>query len=300
MSDLIPPMIDGVSPSTIYLEKLDNPPSDLFTFLCQKFPHVDVDEWRRRFVDGLVFWENGELATLNAHYIHGRSVYYYRFLQDEVVVPFEHEILFENKYFMVVDKPHFLTVTPSGDYVCQTLLTRLKQQTSNPNLSPIHRLDKETAGLILISKNVQTRGIYQSLFATNAIHKVYHAIAPRKVAAKFPTDVHLHLMRGEPFYTMRVATSLPPNSHTFICQLKSQGDWTKYELHPTTGKLHQLRVHLNHLGIPIKNDPYYPVVRHKARNDFHAPLQLLAKSLSFTDPMTGKQMSFQSKRTLDF
>lgn len=300
MSNFIPPMVDGVSPSRLYLEKLDRPPIDLFTFLCQKFPHVGVDEWRRRFVDGLVFWENGELATTSTHYMHGRSVYYYRFLYDEVVVPFEHEILFENESFMVVDKPHFLAVTPGGDYVRQTLLTRLKQQTNNPNLSPIHRLDKETAGLILISKNVQTRGIYQSLFAASAIHKIYHAIAPMIEGLVLPINVSLHLMRGEPFYTMAVNAHKLPNSHTYLCQLGVQADWVKYELRPTTGKLHQLRVHLNHLGIPIKNDPYYPVVRHKARNDFRAPLQLLAKSLSFTDPVTGEQMSFHSKRTLDF
>lgn len=300
MSDFVPPMIAGVSPSTIYLEKLVGPPVDLFTFLCQKFPHVGILEWRRRFDDGLVFWENGETTTIDAPYVHGRSVYYYRFLEDEVVVPFVHEVLYENDRFMVVDKPHFLAVTPGGEYVRQTLLTRLKQQTNNPDLSPIHRLDRETAGLILISKDVKTRGIYQSLFSDNAIHKIYHAIAPCNADMTFPMDVHLHLTRGEPFYTMRVDVNTPPNSHTFVHQLETQGDWAKYELHPTTGKLHQLRVHLNHLGMPIKNDPYYPQVKHKARGEFDAPLQLLAKSLSFIDPVTGEQIDFHSRRKLDF
>ena len=296
------PMIDGVSASVIYLEKFNNkeqPPASMFDFLCQKFPHIGADEWRRRFDDGLIFWENGVPCLFDEPYQYGRSIYYYRFLEHEIIVPFAHEIVFENQEFMVVDKPHFLTVTPSGNYVKQTLLTRLKRHSNNPDLSPIHRLDRETAGLILISKNPATRGLYQALFKSQAIKKIYHAIAPIQQNLTFPLDLHLHLTRGEPFYTMTVADDTP-NSHTHIRLIATQGDWAKYELHPTTGKLHQLRVHLNHLGLAIKNDPYYPCVRHKADGDFSQPLQLLAKSLCFIDPVTGEQMSFESKRQLAF
>lgn len=297
----IPPMREGVSPSVIYLEKIHQMAKSfgVFEFLCQNFPHVGANEWRRRFDTGLVFWDDGSHVRIGELYEHGRSIYYYRFLDDEVVVPFEHEIIFENQDLMVVDKPHFLAVTPAGNYVKQTLLTRLKQQTDNANLSPIHRLDRETAGLILISKNPKTRGLYQSLFASHAIAKVYHAIAPAMPDVALPSDVRLHLARGEPFYTMQVLDK-PANTHTHIRRIATQGDWAKYELHPTTGKLHQLRVHLNHLGAPIKNDPYYPVVRHKAPDDFTKPLQLLAHSLSFTDPITTQTMTFYSKCCLDF
>lgn len=296
------PMIDGVSPSVIYLEKFSHAhqtPASVFEFLCQKFPHIATDEWQRRFADGLIFWDDGERCHHQAPYEYGRSIYYYRFLEHEITVPFSHEIIFENQELMVVDKPHFLTVTPSGNYVKQTLLTRLKQQSGNPDLSPIHRLDKETAGLILISKNPATRGLYQALFQSQNIKKVYHAIAPVHQNLALPMDLHLHLVRGEPFYTMTVADGTP-NSHTHIVHLQTKGDWAKYELHPSTGKLHQLRVHLNHLGIAIKNDPYYPCVRHKAEGDFTAPLQLLAHSLCFTDPITGRLMSFVSNRRLEF
>lgn len=294
-----PPMIDGVSASTIYLEKMSGTqPKCLYDFLCQKFAHIDGDEWRQRFADGRVFWDDGTPASGNDVYEHGRAIYYYRSLASEVPVPFCHEILFENSALMVVDKPHFLTVTPSGQYVQQTLLTRLKKDSGNPDLSPIHRLDKETAGLILISKDPTTRGLYQSLFASRAITKLYHAIAPYRQMLGV-VDVHLHLHRGEPFYTMAVGDDTP-NSHTQIRQLSQHGEWAKYELRPTTGKLHQLRVHLNHLGIPIKNDPYYPTVCHKAADDFGSPLQLLAKSLFFIDPITGEEMSFESHRRLEF
>lgn len=295
------PMLDGVSASMIYLEKMDAvvQPKRLFDFLCQKFAHIAVDEWRQRFVDGLVFWDDGVPACIDDEYDYGRTIYYYRFLKHEIIVPFSHEIIFENQELMVVDKPHFLTITPSGQYVQQTLLTRLKKDSGNSKLSPIHRLDKETAGLILISKNPATRGLYQSLFKSQNIKKIYHAIAPVRHDLMFPLDLHLHLVRKEPFYTMKVADGTP-NSHTHITHLQTRGDWAKYELYPTTGKLHQLRVYLSHLGIPIKNDPYYPTVRHKAPDDFGSPLQLLAKSLSFIDPITGELMAFESKRQLEF
>ncbi|MBE9590512.1 pseudouridylate synthase [Moraxella sp. K127] len=303
MLQTAPPMKDGVSPSRIYLEKLNNTPKNLLVFLCQKFPHVSFDEWWARFENGDVWSDTTEGGFVplmsDAPYLHGRTIYYYRSLACEVVVPFDYQIIFENDEFMVVDKPHFLAVTPSGSYVKQTLLARLKADTGNADLSPIHRLDRETAGLILISRNVATRHRYQALFAHHAINKVYHAIATVNHNLTMPTDVRLHLERGEPFYVMCVNTDKPVNTHTHIDILAVKGDLAKYELRPTTGKLHQLRVHLNHLGTPICHDPYYPSVRHKPKDDFTSPLQLLAKHLVFDDPITGERREFTSRQELD-
>ena len=299
LSKSMPPMIDGVSPSRLYLEKLSHQPDSLFVFLCEKFPHITPDEWRGRFGFGQVLDEDLTRLDVNARYVAGRTIYYYRILADEIVVPFEHYVLFENDEFMVVDKPHFLAVTPTGDYVKQTLLTRLKMDTNNPNLSPIHRLDRETAGLILISKNPATRHLYQALFAHHAICKVYHAIC---IAYNPPAslDVSLHLERGEPFYIMRVCSHKPANTHTHIRLMDKHEGLAKYELYPTTGKLHQLRVHLAHLDMPIRHDPYYPAICHKPKGDFGSPLQLLAKRLSFTDPITAHRWEFESGRELVF
>lgn len=294
-----PPMKNGVSPSRLYLEKLACPPATLFEFLCQKFPQISPETWRQRFENQDVLSETHTPFALHSPYEQGKTIYYYKAVKGEIKVPFDYQILFENQEFILVDKPHFLTVSPAGDHVQETLLTRLKTATGNDALSPIHRLDKETAGLILISKNPDTRGLYQSLFARHAITKVYHAIA-RTAASPLPQAVSLHLERGEPFYTMRVNPDKPANTHTLIKELSRQGGWAKYELTPTTGKLHQLRVHLSYLGIPIKNDPFYPTVRHKDKGDFSAPLQLLAKSLAFTDPITDKRYDFCSALTLEF
>lgn len=291
-----PPMQNGVSPSSLYLEKIANPPC-LLDFLVTKFPHIDRATWQHRFYLGKVLDENHKPLSANDKYQQGTTIYYYRELASEAIVPFCHQILFETPEFMLVDKPHFLTVSPAGNHVQETLLTRLKQATGNDALSPIHRLDKETAGLILISKNPDTRGLYQSLFARHAIQKTYHAIAPTSTLP-LPDFLSLHLERSEPFYTMQVNASKPANTHTFIKALEQQDNWTKYELTPTTGKLHQLRVHLAYLGIPIKNDPFYPIIRHRSANDFSTPLQLLAKELSFTDPITGQAYHFSSSLSL--
>ncbi len=293
------PLKHGVSPSRLYLEKLNPTPTSLLAFLCDKFPHITPKVWQERFDAQQIFDHTGKALSSNHPYHHGSYIFYYRHVADEIAVPFTHRLIFENDDIMVVDKPHFLTTAPAGRYVKETLLSRLKDSTQNTNLSPIHRLDKDTAGLLLISKNPATRHLYQGLFASGQIHKVYHAIAPYQ-AFDFPIKVSVHLDRGEPFYTMKVCQDKAPNTTTDIRLLSRNGDLAKYELSPSTGKLHQLRVHMYHLGIPITNDPYYPKVKHRADDDFDRPLQLLAKSLQFIDPITGQKMMFVSDRALLF
>lgn len=292
-----PPMIDGVNASQVYLPKLAQPTGKLFDYLCEKFPHIAAHEWQQRFQDQLIFDEYGQILTLNTPYLENSHIFYYRFLEHEIHVPFQAHILFENDHFIAVDKPHFLTISPTGQYLQETLLVRLKKATNNPDLTPIHRLDRETAGIVLISKCAQTRGIYQQLFAERQVQKVYHAIAAYRPELIFPQEVKLRMEKGQPFYTMRIVDG-EINSSTKIQLLDHNHTWAKYQLHPETGKQHQLRVHLNHLHIPIKNDPFYPTVMHKNEADFSHPLQLLAKELWFKDPISQKEMHFTSLKEL--
>lgn len=289
----IPPMINGVSASKVFLPRLNILPKCLFDYLCEEFQHIQASEWKQRFEDKLIYNEHGEQLTIDSAYLPDSVVFYYRFLAHEVHVPFEHHIIFENDHLLVVDKPHFLTISPTGQYVQETLLVRLKQQTNNPNLTPIHRLDRETAGIVLFSKKVISRGVYQQMFASRDVKKIYHAIAPFNAKLHFPQHVALRMEKGQPFYIMQVVDG-SANSETDIHLLQHDQTWAKYELYPKTGKQHQLRVHLNFLGLAIKNDPFYPMVQHKPEDDFSAPLQLLAKHLSFIDPITGQKMQFNS------
>ncbi|WP_432209565.1 RluA family pseudouridine synthase [Acinetobacter variabilis] len=292
-----PPMLNGVTASKVFLQATADSPKTVYAYLCAQFPHIDPSEWQSRFDNGLVYDAQGNTLTIESSFQANTHCFYYRFLAHEVHVPFQHQILFENEHLLVVDKPHFLTMSPTGQYVQETLLVRLKQQTGNEHLTPIHRLDRETAGVVLISKCVQSRGFYQQMFATRQVQKTYHAIAAYRDDLNFPLITKLKMEKGQPFYTMQVVEG-EPNSETEVQLLQHNGQWGKYELKPHTGKQHQLRVHLSHLGIPIQNDPFYPQVSHKADDDFSAPLQLLAKHIQFTDPVTQKQMQFSSELEL--
>ncbi len=292
-TEFIPPMIDGVSASKVFLPKTSSKPNSVYQYLCQQFPHIESAEWQQRFLDGLIYDALGNVLTVHAPYIENSHVFYYRFLAHEIPVPFEHEVLFENEHLLVIDKPHFLTISPTGQYVQETLLVRLKKHTGNEYLTPIHRLDRETAGVVLFSKQVSTRAVYQEMFARREVKKTYHAIAPFHADLIFPCYTRYRMEKGEPFYTMQVVEG-NINSETEIDLIEHDAIWGKYELKPTTGKQHQLRVHLNSLGIAIKHDPFYPVVQHKREDDFSAPLQLLAKHIAFTDPVSRQQMRFSS------
>ena len=294
-AEFIPPMINGVSASKVFLQP--STATTVYDYLCTQFPHIQTSEWQSRFQEGLVYDAQGNSLNLNSLFQANSHCFYYRFLAYEVHVPFEHQILFENEHFMVIDKPHFLTMSPTGQYVQETLLVRLKKQTGIEHLTPIHRLDRETAGVVLISKNVASRGIFQQLFATRQVQKTYHAIAGYREELRFPQIVRLRMDKGQPFYTMQVLEG-EPNSESEITLLEQKDHLAKYELKPHTGKQHQLRVHLNFLGIPILNDPFYPSVAHKADNNFSAPLQLLAKHIQFIDPITQQLMQFSSEQVL--
>ena len=293
IQNFTPPLINGVSASKVFLPN-DLTVNTVFEYLCQHFPHIQPQEWQQRFADQLIYAADGSILTLESPYTANTHIFYYRFLAHEIHVPFQHEILFENEDLLVVDKPHFLTMTPTGQYVQETLLVRLKKQTGNQDLTPIHRLDRETAGVVLFSKKPESRGMYQQLFAERKVQKVYHAIAAYHPELKFPLTVQLHLEKGNPFYIMQINPEKLSNTETYIELLEQTQHHAKYLLKPKTGKQHQLRVHLNYLGIPILHDPFYPTVQHKADDDFSCPLQLLAKQIQFVDPISQQEMHFMS------
>ena len=198
---------------------------------------------------------------------------------------------------MVADKPHFLPVTPSGHYLQETLLVRLKNKLGLNDLIPIHRIDRETAGLVLFSVNLAERNAYQSLFRRHEVVKHYEAIAAANRDLIFPIIRKSRIVEDTPFFRQREIEG-PPNSETHIRVLQVMANKARYALSPVTGKKHQLRVHMNALGLPIMNDRMYPPVSITPDDDYRRPLQLLAKSIAFTDPMTGQQRQFESQLNL--
>lgn len=291
---------EGVSSSRVYLPK-DAQYESLLDFFIKYFPHIDSEEWAARFTAGLVMTQEGKPVSASDVYTPNTHLLYFRRLAREPEIPFDLRVLFIDEHIVVVDKPHFLPVTPSGLYLQQTVLNRLKKQTGLQNLSPIHRIDRDTAGLVIFSVNPSERAFYQNLFRDRLIKKIYEAIAPHseKLISKLPLTYQSRIEESEQFLQMYELAG-EPNSETLVEFIQTFGAWAKYRLTPVTGKKHQLRCHLNALGIPIRHDQIYPILTPYQGYDldFSKPLQLLAKEIAFKDPITGRERLFVSQRVL--
>ncbi|GAB2661177.1 pseudouridine synthase [Arenimonas aestuarii] len=290
-----PPGHDGLAASTLQL-----PPGDWPTVLdclCERFPAVPRLAWLDRMARGRVLDDEGRRITPETRFRVGLEVHYYREVVDEPRIPFEEAVLHADEHLLVADKPHFLPVTPAGAHVHETLLGRLIRRTGNPDLVPLHRIDRETAGLVLFSTNPQSRARYQALFRERRIQKLYEAIAPALPDLSFPCVRRSRIVAGEPFFRMQEVDG-PANSETQMDVIeRGDADW-RYALTPVSGRKHQLRLHMAALGAPIANDRLYPLVDHRPPGDYSAPLRLLAKRLSFIDPLNGGPRRFCSARQL--
>lgn len=256
-----------------------------------------ADEFSRRFGpeglakvrDGGVVDAEGAVISLSTVLPAGAHVYLYRELPDEVVVPFDIPVLYRDDNIVVVDKPHFLATMPRGGHVAQTALVRLRRSLDLPELSPAHRLDRLTAGVLLFTVRREVRGAYQTLFARGLVSKTYVARSSSAASVALPLVVRSRIIKRR---GVLQAAEEPgePNAETLVEALAD--GW--YRLSPRTGRTHQLRVHMASLGLPIDNDPLYPRIVEVAADDFSAPLQLVAQRLEFDDPLSGEPRSFVS------
>jgi tRNA pseudouridine32 synthase/23S rRNA pseudouridine746 synthase len=290
-----PPALNGLAASSLHLPR--GAWTTVLDCLTAHFNAISREQWLDRMARGLVLAADGTRLDAASPYREGLLIYYYREVANETPIPFAERILFADEHLVVADKPHFLPVTPVGNYVRETLLTRLQNRLGNPQLSPLHRIDRGTAGLVMLSASSETRDAYQRLFRDRLIEKKYLAIAPALPEASFPLLRATRIVRGEPFLLSAEVPGVA-NSHTRI-EVEQRGDvhW-RYALYPTTGKKHQLRVHMAALGAPIVNDDFYPRLVQREPDDFSRPLQLLAQSLSFVDPLTHQSRRFESELTL--
>src|SRR4030095_14310242 len=280
------PTVVGVTPSSRWLPP--GPWKTVLDFFQDQYPWVAVETWTTRMAKGEVLDEYGRTVDPQTAYRAGACIFYYRELENETVIPFVEQVLYQDEHILVADKPHFLPVMPSGRFLRQTLLVRLRNTYNFQSLVPIHRLDRETAGVVLFSIHPETKGQYTSLFRERKVTKVYEALAPSIDANRLPTISRSRIVRGEPFFRMKEVAGVA-NSETQITCLRTIGCKSIYRLTPITGRKHQLRLPLAALGIPIVNDKLYPVIRPVDDDDFSRPLKLLAKSLAFQDPISGQQ-----------
>lgn len=286
-----PPAIDGIAASRLQLPP--GPWATVLDCLCAQFRAIGRETWLERMARGRVLDADGRPVRSDTAYRLGAEVRYFREVHDEPQIPFAETIVFVDEYIVVADKPHFLPVTPAGRFVRETLLARLVQRLGNHDLVPLHRIDRDTAGLVLFSADPATRAAYQALFRERRISKRYEALAPPLPTLAFPHLRNSRLVRGEPFFRMQEVDGAL-NSETRIEVLEREGPLWRYGLEPITGRKHQLRVHMAALGAPILNDPFYPVLAERADDDYLSPLKLLAKSLAFVDPLSGETRQFES------
>ena len=283
---VLPDVVDGRWPT-------------ILDFLDEKFHGVSREEIVDRMARGDVRNADGTPALPTQPYRAQQKLYYYREIADEPKIPFTESILFEDELLVVADKPHFLPVTPAGRFLQETLLVRLKRRLGIEALAPMHRIDRETAGLVLFTKQAEMRGAYQTLFEFRAVQKTYEAWAGWRDDLALPMVYRSHLQVGGHFMRMREAIDdRAANSETAISLIERRGDSAHYRLEPMTGKKHQLRVHMASLGIPILNDQIYPIHVTADAQDLSRPLQLLAAAISFRDPITGVERTFESRLSL--
>ncbi len=290
-------------PSKITLPQENKGWKTVLEFLVHHFPLIEKDVWQERIVKGKIHWLSGEVIRIETSFKASQIICYYREVKDEPKIPFSHKIIYQDQHILVADKPHFLPVTPGGKYVNECLLERLRKENNLPDIVPMHRLDRETAGLVIFSINQQSRGTYCQLFAEQQISKTYQAIAeiPDKILQQqLPQHwkIENRLEKSKPTFTMHEVKGAI-NAQSEISLIKIKNQLGLFELKPITGKTHQLRLHMMKSETPILNDKFYPRLLAEQPDNFDKPLQLLAKELSFKDPLTNKLHTFKSKRQLE-
>lgn len=291
------PQRDGVDPVRVRLPGTGRW-ATVRDHLVARFP-VGSDVVDGMFDAGLIVGADGRPVPADAPCVPGLFVWFHRELPAEVPVPFPLEIVYRDEHIVVADKPHFLATTPRGSHVAQTALARLRRELGIPLLGAAHRLDRLTAGLVLFTVRPEERGAYQTLFRDRLIHKEYEAVAPHDPTLALPLTVRNRIVKESGVLTAREVEG-EPNALSRVELLDHRADGlARYRLVPGTGQTHQLRVHMSDLGIPILGDPLYPEVTGPVpAGDFRRPLQLLARTLEFTDPVTGARHRLRSGRTL--
>ena len=294
------PMRDGVGATRLHVP-LRGPWPTVSAYMVERFFHLDPEKLLQRFDRGEIVAGDGSPVPRDAPLGAVEFVWYYREPPAEQEIPFTEEILHEDDHLVVIDKPHFLPTTPGGKFLQNSALVRLRNRLGNPDLAPIHRLDRATAGLLMFSVRPATRGAYQLLFENRQVQKVYEAVSARPAEwdeTRFPLVYRNHITKPRGQLRVDVDDEREPNAETLIELIGADDRVVHTLLRPHSGKMHQLRVHLAAIGLGILNDRFYPELLEDGPDDYSRPLQLLARELRFVDPLSGEDRVFRSSRSL--
>lgn len=289
------PIRDGLGPTRVRLPDASQF-GTILGYLVDRFPQ-DSTRLREKMDLGEIVDASGNPLVAESPIVPRTDIYLYRDPPIEPVVPFATPILHRDENLLVVDKPHFLATMPRGKYIARSALVVLRRELDLPELSPVHRLDRLTAGVLMFTVRREVRRAYQELFADRAVTKVYDAVARYEPSLSLPVTLRSRMIKERGVLR---AEEIPgkPNAETFVELSEHDGRHGMYTLHPRTGRTHQLRLHMNSIGIPILGDNFYPEFYDVADDDYSTPLQLLARSIEFRDPFSGEQRRFESNRRL--
>ncbi|MGH4030689.1 RluA family pseudouridine synthase [Actinomycetota bacterium Odt1-20B] len=292
------PQRSGIDPRRVRLPQT-GPWDSVRDYLIERLSGAGADVIDGMLGEGRIVGADGVPLAPDAPFTPGAYVWFHRELADEPTVPYRIDIVYRDAHIVVADKPHFLATTPRGSHITQTALARLRTELGLPTLGAAHRLDRLTAGLVLFTVRPEERGAYQRLFGDRQVYKEYEAVAAHDPSLALPRTVRSHIRKDRGIIAAYEIPGAEPNSESRVELVEHKGAWGRYRLVPHTGRTHQLRVHMNALGLPLLGDPVYPVVADPvAPDDFRRPLQLLARVLEFTDPVTGVAHRFVSGREL--
>ncbi|MET3174813.1 UNVERIFIED_ORG: tRNA pseudouridine32 synthase/23S rRNA pseudouridine746 synthase [Arthrobacter sp. UYCu721] len=323
------PVRDGVNATRLRLPD-EGPWTTAMDYMMHRWGHIDPQGIEDRFDAGEIVGERGVPLDRATRLEDHTFIWYYRTLPPETRIPVELTILHQDEHLLVVDKPHFLPTTPGGTYIQESALVRLRNQLDLPDLIPMHRLDRMTAGVLLLSTNPETRGNYQVLFEKRQVQKEYECVSAAEPAAGYPAVdfpvVVRNRMTKSRSYLLAEVIGGEPNAETRIERLETfdggasvgaagtrapgtsaagadiaethSARLARYRLEPHSGKTHQLRVHMASLGLGIVNDAFYPALLDKAPDDYTKPLQLLARGIRFVDPISKQPVEYCSRLDL--
>lgn len=307
------PIRDGLNPT--HARVPDGPITawdfvhNLITTQRHRHPEDNEAALQTRFDANEVVRQDGSPLRPDSILATNAVVYFYRIPAPEQPVPYGIPILHEDEHLLVVDKPPFMATMPRARHITETATVRLRRETGNNDLSPAHRLDRLTSGLLVFTKDRSVRGAYQTLFAERRVAKTYEAIAPladvspgtiwRSRMEKTPGELQGRIVEGEVNAITEVAAVEPVDKNPYEMLHGSLPALARYTLKPHTGKTHQLRLHMLQAGIPIIGDPIYPVIFPAEAEDMRIPMHLTATRISFVDPLTGRPREFSSQLPLE-